>query len=395
MRMEYRIIKGWRIFAGVVFILFTAGGFFLIGKAFTEPVLTRQIGLVLFLSALVIGCIGLAWLDAVRTLVSVDELAISVTRVFKSRAARLQDIDGYRTGDKDSFSIELKDNGKTLRIPQYLERRKELIGWIKERYQDLDERERMEETAVLLEDNRFGVTREDREARLAMAKKFDVGATAIGIGLLIWSIAYPRPFETLMILLFIAPWLAVGITWYFKGLLKLYKLKKSPYPSMIQLMLMATFGVALVVLRSYDLYSFGEKAWSLLAGGTMAASIICIGACRQAIATARKKTVTYIVVFVMAAAYSYSLLIFSNCYYDKSSPTIFHVAVTGKRISSGKSTSYYVSLSSWGQYSDGNEVSVSQSFYKNVREQDSLSVYLKYGKWGIPWYRLRRWIKNY
>jgi len=198
-----------------------------------------------------------------------------------------------------------------------------------------------------------------------------------------------------MILLFIAPWLAVGITWYFKGLLKLYKQKKSPYPSMIQLMLMATFAVVLIVVRSYDLYSFNEKAWSLLAGGTIAATIICIGACWQAIATARKKIVTYTVVFVMAAAYSFSLLIFSNCYYDKSSPTIFHVAVTGKRTSSGRSTSYYVSLSPWGQYANGNEVSVSQSLYQYVSEQDSLSVYLKYGKWGIPWYRLRRWPKSY
>jgi len=393
--MEYRIIKGWRIFAAVIFILFAGAGLFLAGKAFMEPVVTKQIGFIIALWVAIVVFIGLAWRDAMRTLVLVDERTISVTRAFRSRSAGLQDIDGYRVGEKDRFSIQLKDSGKTLQIPQYLERRKELLGWIKERYQDLDKRERMEETAVLLEDDRFGVTREDREARLALAKKFDGGATAIGIGLLIWSIAYPRPFETLMILLFIAPWLAVGITWYFKGLLKLYKQKKSPYPSMIQLMLMATFAVVLIVVRSYDLYSFGEKAWSLLAGGTVAATIICIGACWQAIVTARKKIATYTVVFILAAAYSYSLLIFSNCYYDKSSPTIFHVAVTSKRVSSGRSTSYYVSLSPWGQYADGNEVSVSQSFYKYVSEQDSLSVYLKYGKWGIPWYRLRRWPKSY
>jgi hypothetical protein len=160
-------------------------------------------------------------------------------------------------------------------------------------------------------------------------------------------------------------------------------------------MLMATFAAVLIVVRSYDLYLFGEKAWSLLAGGTVAATIICIGACWQAIATARKKIVTYIVVFVMAAIYSFSLLTFSNCYYDRSSPTIFHVAVTGKRTSSGRSTSYYVSLSPWGQYANGNEVSVSRAFYQYVNAQDSLSVYLKYGKWGIPWYRLRGWPKSY
>lgn len=66
------------------------------------------------------------------------------------------------------------------------------------------------------------------------------------------------------------------------------------------------------------------------------------------------------------------------------------VAVTGKRISSGKSTSYYVSLSPWGRYTADDEVSVSKSFYQSVHTEESLRIFLNDGKWGVPWYRLRR-----
>jgi hypothetical protein len=387
--MEYRIATGWKIFAGIFAALCMAGAIFLIGVMF-KPSGSVPVGVVLFGIVFCVGLGLLLWLDTMRTLVVVDDQTLSSTRLFKSRSILLKEIKGYRKGEKDAFNLELVDGGKSLSIPQNLARRKELIEWIAERYEDLDAREREAETAVLLEDDRFGLTREDREIRLATARKFDTGATVAGFGLFIWAIFYPQPYELVMVLLFVAPWLAVGITWYFKGLLKLYKGKKSPYPSMIQLMGLTTAAALIVTAKSYNLYGFGQKGWSMLTGGTIAATIICIAACWQAIASSGKKMLTYILIFAMAAMYSYSLLIFSNCYYDKSPATVYHVAVTGKRVSSGKSTSYYVSLSPWGRYTEDDEVSVSKNFYQSVRTDDSIRVFLNDGKWGVPWYRLRR-----
>lgn len=387
--MEYRIGTGWKIFVGIFAALCIAGAIFLIG-VLLKPSGNVPAALILLGIVFCIGLGVLAWLDTMRTLVVVDDQTLSSMRLFKSRSVLLKEIKGYRIGEKDSFNIELINGEKALTIPQNLERRKELLDWIKERYEDLDARERAAETEILLEDDRFGLTREDREARLAIARKFDLGATVVGVGLLIWSLFYPQPYELVMILLFIAPWLAVGITWYFKGLLKLYKGKKSPYPSMIQLMCLATAAAFIIVLKSYHIYGFGQKGWSMLAGGAIAATVICVAACWQAIASSGKKTLTCILIFAMAGLYSYSLLIFSNCYYDKSPATIYRVTVTGKRISSGKSTSYYVSLSPWGRYTEDDEVSVSKSFYQSVHTEDSIGVFLNDGKWGVPWYRLRR-----
>jgi len=384
--MEYRIAKGWKIFAYIFGAAFFIGGFFFFIPVFTRT--TFPIGLAISLALLFIVLGAVTFLDTMRTLVIIDKHTLSVARLLGTRSALLEEIEGYRKGEKDTFFIVLKSGGRPLQLPQYLERRKELIGWFEEKYEDVDQRIRAKETEDLLENDQFGLSRDDRAARLATAKTIDRIATGAGIGLFCWAVFYPQPFETMMVTLLAAPAVAIFITWYYKGLMRLEKKKSSPYPSMVMLMTMAIFSALLVIVLRYDLYGFGEHAWSLMLATTLGAVVICITACRKAIAASDKKALTYGVIVVMAGMYSYSLLVFSNCHYDRSVAHPYHVKVTGKRISSGKSTSYYLSLSPWGQYTDGNEVSVSKSFYNQVATHDSVTVFLKKGQWGLPWYFL-------
>jgi hypothetical protein len=60
--------------------------------------------------------------------------------------------------------------------------------------------------------------------------------------------------------------------------------------------------------------------------------------------------------------------------------------VLAKRISSGKTTSYYLELGEWGPRDEVADVSVSNSTYKNVEIGEMVNVYLKKGKLNIPWF---------
>ena len=107
--------------------------------------------------------------------------------------------------------------------------------------------------------------------------------------------------------------------------------------------------------------------------------------------TAEKSpAIGYLLILLLAGVYSYNVLIFSNCYYDRARPERYRVQVVDKTISRGKSTSYHLSLSSWGIYDEGKKVTVSRAFYFAVDLNDSLSVYVKPGKWNIPWYRVAK-----
>ena len=385
--MEYRISRGWKAFSIIIAAAFSIGAVYLISGVFKSSARAPLASLV---GAFILIALAIyLYLFAMRTLLTVDKYAIKLVGVFSARAILPEDIDGYRIGEKNVFSIHVKNGGKALQIPGSLERRSELIEWFRQNYEDIDARALVAETEGLLANEQFGFTREDREARLQTAKKIETAATVGGFGIFFWSLFYPRPYEIVMLVLFVVPWVGVYITWYYKGLMKLYKKKSSPYPSVVQLMGFVTLGAFVSVLRSYDLYGFGKNALSLLIGAVLLVTVICGIACRQAILLSARKGLTYICIVVMAGLYSFSLLVFSNCYYDRSEPKVWEVQVTGKRIHRGKSTSYYVSLSPWGKYVDGKEVTVSKGFYSEVNEDDYLEVYLKDGKWGVPWYFLR------
>jgi len=92
--------------------------------------------------------------------------------------------------------------------------------------------------------------------------------------------------------------------------------------------------------------------------------------------------------YLFFLGYSYGLVIHYNCYYDKSSAQKYTVEILNKRTSSGRSTTRYLEISSWGDQQGTSEVSVGKSLYKRTNVGDDVNVYLRQGNMEIPWYRL-------
>jgi hypothetical protein len=154
-------------------------------------------------------------------------------RLFNTRSVSLEDIDGYSQGTRGELFIQLKSGDKPFLLPQYLERRKELIEWVIRKYDDVDLREREIALNELMANDQFGVTVDERADRLKGAEMVGTISMIVGLALLFWALIYPRPFEIIMILLLAMPLIAVYITWSYKGMVKLYDSIKSPYPSVI------------------------------------------------------------------------------------------------------------------------------------------------------------------
>jgi uncharacterized protein YxeA len=142
------------------------------------------------------------------------------------------------------------------------------------------------------------------------------------------------------------------------------------------------------IISDYNIYDYGRAFWMSLLILSLLVLLAWAIACNAAMTGEPNRPAILLVLFLFAAAYSYSLLIFSNCDYDRSTPQISRVEVTSKYSHHGKSTSYFLELSRWGRFSEGNRVQVSSSFYRLVNQGDSLDVHLKEGKWGIPWYEV-------
>ncbi len=386
--IEYRIAKGWRIFSALLAAAILIGGLLFIVHSFdTGPAPGSKTAL------LVLGIVFLPvalflFAETTVTRLMIDEYSMTLKRAFSTRSIPLKDIEGFVRGEKDSLYIKSGDGGRPIRIPPNIERRTELMEWLKERYPDLNVVEYEKETSNILENDQFGDTIEQREANLKMARKTAGILSVVSVALLFWSIVYPQPFDTLMILVLISPFAGIYAVWYFKGLLRLSARKGSAYPSALYLFVLAVFAVFANVMRGYDLYLFPSAAWRILILLSVGMSVIVIMAGKKALAAEKRPPLAWLLIFLLAGVYSFGLLVFSNCFYDRSIPQEWRVQITGKHISHGKSTTYSLELSPWGRFDDGKRVTVTKSFYYSVETNDSLSVFLRQGKWDIPWYRI-------
>jgi hypothetical protein len=386
---EYPISRA-NFIAGFVFgALFFVGGIILLFAGGLASTHGGQIAG--FVLGVLLAPLGLyLFRECTRLRVTIDDHQLTVQHAFSSQSMALTDIDGYLIGDKESCYLIASGDEKSLRVPKGLADRSDLLDWIKEKYEDIDARECEAEKAALLENEEFGVSRHEREAMLKRAGRISIIFYLVNLALLLWVLAYPRPFELLMILVLTSPWAGVYFTWKYKGLLRLSRRKSSPYPSVVVGMTLPVIGAALRVIASYDLYGFPASALKTLLAGSLLVTVAGTVMMKEALSAEKRKILAVIVIFIIASAYFFGVLVFSNCHYDHSSPTVLQVGVNGKHESHGRSSTYYLELSPWGKYRNGTSVQVGRSFYDAVASGDSIFVGLYEGKWKIPWYRIGR-----
>lgn len=381
--IKYRMSPGNRIMYYIFGVVFPG-----MAAALTYMAVTGAQAAPLLFLAIPLAALGWFFFQvAARQSVLIDDQSLTVTNTLNSRSALLDEIEGFRSGQKNALLLDLKSGGRPLTIPGTIERRQELLDWVKERYPNIDARRAQEVTEEVLQDQRYGLTEEEREMRLQQARNIAKYATAAASFFVLWVVMAPRPFNLLMLILLAVPLAAVGLTWYYKGLLRLYFSKSKPYPSLIMAVIFADVAAFMAILH-YHIYLYEQPLWTLLLAVTAAVTLVWVMACSRAAAGEKNSFVLYLGLLLIAAVYSYNALLFTNCAYDKNKPETWTVGVDGKHRSSGKYTTYWIDLTPWGRFTDGMDVKVSDAFYHSVSSGDSVTIELHPGKWGIPWYEV-------
>ena len=70
---------------------------------------------------------------------------------------------------------------------------------------------------------------------------------------------------------------------------------------------------------------------------------------------------------------------------DGSKPADYETLVTEKRVSSGKTKTYYVKLEPWGTLTDVEEVKVTPEEYAAIEKGDLITIQQHAGSLKIPW----------
>lgn len=217
----------------------------------------------------------------------------------------------------------------------------------------------------------------------------------ITIGIAVWFVLFPKPYEVLLGILLIIP--IIGL--FLNGLHK---------PSMATLVEISLdkdgenkYDVAdfidvaalAILLRTLLDYEF-ESVYSILIPGTIAFIIILaiLFYTHKVIEDSnRNKWWIYSSLIFNVSLYCYAGTYAANCTFDYSEPKIFDTKVLDKRISNGRrSTFYYVEVAPWGHHLDREEISVSSAQYNEIDIDDSIKIDLKKGLFNVEWFYIER-----
>lgn len=386
---EYKTAKVWAsfiyVFAPLLIGLFSWLIFELFMPGEEEDGLSGTFWLLAPLFLGMIGVMGYGLIETINGRFVIDSDKVCSIGTFSSQQLRLDEIKGYRVNSNYIFIEPNVEGKKKISISTYFGKTDDILEWLASCYPDLDLLNAEQEEQNILNNEELGWTTKQREDKLNRARRTAKLLNLIGGLVGGWAIFVAEPYEFAIIISILIPIISIVALKLSTGLIRIDERKDSAYPSILWAVLTPSLGVCIRALLDYNVFSH-DNVWmpsAIIAFALVA--VLMVGNKEFKF----KKAVDFFSFLVVASilfAYSYGSIITLNCMYDNSEPSIFNAEVLGKRISSGKSTTYYLELTPWGQRKEVEEVPVSQGLYEQLENNDMVNIYFMRGYLNIPWF---------
>ena len=382
MQQEFTVKNGLKIFYYLL-------GAALIGAGLFILTLPHRNNLTYFVPVYFTAIGGIIVINAVWRKVTISNGTITIAGPFKTREIAISDVKGIRFGQKRITIVSKNPSQVDVAIVNYanLNSDNQLVNYLKGTFTDLDAVDLDEQQQNLLQDPNLGFTVEERQAKLGKAKRtamaYNIGGVVVAVG----CILLKQPIFTILAIAY--PLLSIAVIVTSNGLIKFFSdSKRSIYPFVILGFIAPTIALFAKSLAMYKIYSF-DNFWLPFIGLGV---VVAITIFRLGVNTSLNNNLTAQIILMagLSLFYSFGTVNEINCGYDKSPDQYYKASVLGHHISHGKSTSYYLYLSTWGQCHEQKQISVDRSFYDNTNVGDSVKIDLKPGLLHIPWFVVYR-----
>ena len=246
---------------------------------------------------------------------------------------------------------------------------------------DIDAAELVKSESEIASDVEFGLTPEQRSEQLASARTTARWLTRGALLISAWGVFYPRPYQLIMGILAAVPLLAVMLMLRSRGLYQIEGRRNDARPSLALPFLIPGCVLTIRALAGVDFLKW-MPLFSLSLAGACALTLLIASADRRM----RERRAVMGAIFLFATFYAFGVAAQADELLDRSTPQVFRVAVLSKRVSSGKSTTYYLRVEPWGPKQDANDVSVPGRLYGVVLPKQTVCINLLQGALKIPWY---------
>lgn len=325
--------------------------------------------------------------DAVKSRFVITDHSVFIEHPFGRRELSLNDIKGYREDEYYIYIIPHDKEQKRIRVSKYYANKAEITNWLWQRYgADIDELAVIKEEREILGNEDFGYNEEDRSARLKQAKKIaDIlnfgGALAGG-----WAFLWPYPFEISVLVAIAFPIVSALIMKRFNGLAKLEVNEKTLYAKLNWAYLGPAFGLCLLALLHYNILAYRNIWLPAILFTALLVYLVLSG--RNMLKFQRKgDKFVVILMLIFLFGYGYGTAVLINCGFDHSKEETKRTAILKKRISKGKSRTYYIEVLIHSDVPES--LNVPREFYRQVETGEEVLLDFRKGLLGTPWVNVR------
>jgi hypothetical protein len=386
MLSEYRIstfVKTLNTCLGLflVAVAVTAG---FTGRALPGPAFIVFVGLFALLASFLI-------ISPFRRKIVVTDDRIIYTGLFSEKEIAVSDIKGFRITDGKTKTLTIlssEESNRKISIGNCdnFSRYDEFEKYLKSRWKDLDALDKERETQELLQDTELGMTQEDRLQAIQRSKITAIVYNVLSVVLIIIAIASDIKWCYVPSLLY--PLLGLMVMWYSKGLIKFYSnLRRSThFPTFFGLFFPSVTLIA-ASLAKYKIFNAGHLWLPWLVVGVCFLLLLYKVGSNKSVGNTGLQLVLMTFVSIL---YGYGSIMYTNGAFDNGPHQTFSALVLQRRITHGKSTSYYLKIGPWGPRKNIQEVEVGKSLFMETQINDSVEIVFHSGRLHIPWYQVRQ-----
>ncbi len=232
----------------------------------------------------------------------------------------------------------------------------------------------------------IGVPLPQQYAAMAKAKSLTQTLNIIGVLAGLWALFFPFPYAVAITICALIPVVSILSMAYLKGHINLEtKRWKSEEPHLAFALAVPPAVLAWRTLNDFHIFAF-DNVWS----PAVVVSVLFSVMIWLFSADIKRKPLYLLVTLVFGFMYGYGVVIEANCLTDSSLPKAYIAKVLDKRTSyTSESHSYYIKTTPWGSRIAPEEISIRKSGFERIKVKDEITIYMKEGSIGIPWFFIR------
>jgi hypothetical protein len=270
---------------------------------------------------------------------------------------------------------------KPLKLPLFIKTDDDFFSWLEDST-NLDAQDLINSEAELKSDPQLGFTEQERIDRIQQGRKTAKWLNRIAGAVFFWGWFFPLPYDLVITIAAALPVYAIFVAARSPGLFD-FEGRRNDARADIAIALVCPA----IILGGRTFFDFDfVNATPIFLWGLAVGTVLTLAVLRTSGAKVRMRKSTLIFMGLFLVVYGCGLAGEVDVRLNRSTAEVLPANVLDKRVSNGKTTTWYLRLSPWPGRPRINDISVPEAMYNTVHSGQQVCLYVYGGALRIPYF---------